>query len=812
MTQNTQTTTDNDSSGTRCLVPVECAVAYGQAGLSVLAASREGKRPLARGWKNNMTHRNTEQQTRAEWKRYQPDALCVVCGKVSGNLEVIDFDNHGELFDKWKAAVPQQLYDRLVVEQSQSGGFHVAYRCKEEVKKGDKLAYGERNGRRTTLIETRAEGNVILCAPSDGYVLKQGDWRRLPLITSDERGVLLSAAKAMDECQEDSKNTVETRGDAVTQPTSIHPCNEFWEIMPIDDFKQRGDIHPYLEKAGWVLLRTDDRGEEYWRRPGQPVKDRHGATLTNGVFHIFSCNAAPFEIDKNYDKFDVYALLEHGGDVKAAVASLAKMGFGRTENPSCIDFGALVANVQRRKDGVQCGNVVISNEPPEPARPWRTVTEGDVADAIEGTLFGRLCNCFTSVADPPLPIAAGIAKALVVCGGALSRPLDASPAAIEAERLKGNVSGYVGHGALLAMNRINTGGGQGCNFYTMLVAPSSSGKDIGGLLDHLAMEYGWYIGDAGSAEGIADALIQTPNGILSIPELQPWLDKRCWQHNAVPFLTSAFNKGFFKQNFSQKTAKGGLRRADYCYPNIIASVQPETLRRIADRQDLANGFLGRFLYARMPSSHCQPNIIDLRGTLDIMHVLLDAFCRKFGEINVEKGYSRHLWEMFEKGAPDEIDFCWKRLSNEYYPRFAFALSLTDDPATQTERTVLRPDDWLRAEVLVKWFFAGAEKLLLGIEDTDIDSRIRFREHLLERVCRKLQRIQGADGWVTISRLSQSGIRHSNGKERREALDELCLRGIAEHKEGEEAYRVINCPPEWLEDAAACDCQKASKSP
>ena len=132
MPQNTQNTTGNGSSGTGYLVPVECAVAYGQAGLSVLAASRKGKRPLAQGWENKMTHRYTEQQTRAEWKHYQPDALCIVCGAISGNPEVIDFDNGGELFRKWAVPLPQELYDRLLVEQSQSGGFHVAYRCKEQ--------------------------------------------------------------------------------------------------------------------------------------------------------------------------------------------------------------------------------------------------------------------------------------------------------------------------------------------------------------------------------------------------------------------------------------------------------------------------------------------------------------------------------------------------------------------------------------------------------------------------------------------------------------------------------------------------------
>ena len=85
--------------------------------------------------------------------------------------------------------------------------------------------------------------------------------------------------------------------------------------------------------------------------------------------------------------------------------------------------------------------------------------------------------------------------------------------------------------------------------------------------------------------------------------------------------------------FPQRTREyscGGFRAADYCYPNILACVQPDVLRKIADKSDLENGFLGRFLFARMVHVLCQPNSFDLQKTLDEMSLLLEAFKRKEG--------------------------------------------------------------------------------------------------------------------------------------------------------------------------------------
>ncbi|MGB9690273.1 MAG: hypothetical protein ACPLY8_15440, partial [Thermogutta sp.] len=71
------------------------------------------------------------------------DALCLVCGAVSGNLEMLDFDLGGEAFNAWYAKVRESdatLPDRLVIEQPPSGGWHVVYRCQEAVCGNLKLA------------------------------------------------------------------------------------------------------------------------------------------------------------------------------------------------------------------------------------------------------------------------------------------------------------------------------------------------------------------------------------------------------------------------------------------------------------------------------------------------------------------------------------------------------------------------------------------------------------------------------------------------------------------------------------------------
>lgn len=189
----------------------DAAKRYLSAGLCVLPAFAKQKRPAVRSWKQYQSRLPTEDEIDA-WFAGGHDGLCLLTGAASGNLELLDFDFGGELFDPWSKKVEATapgLLDRLVVETSQSGGWHVVYRCEGEIGGNMKLAQRTRFAADSglpatssrsaapgvvTLIETRGEGGLFLCAPTPGYELVQGDLADPPLLSETERETLLRAA------------------------------------------------------------------------------------------------------------------------------------------------------------------------------------------------------------------------------------------------------------------------------------------------------------------------------------------------------------------------------------------------------------------------------------------------------------------------------------------------------------------------------------------------------------------------------------------------------------------------------------------
>ena len=117
------------------MIEKETALKFLAAGLAVLPADKTLKRPVM-AWKNYQEHRPVTADVES-WFSDRHNAICLICGKVSGNLEVIDFDQHGELFGAWQNAVPAEMKSKLVIERTQSGGFHVAYRCAEGVERNE---------------------------------------------------------------------------------------------------------------------------------------------------------------------------------------------------------------------------------------------------------------------------------------------------------------------------------------------------------------------------------------------------------------------------------------------------------------------------------------------------------------------------------------------------------------------------------------------------------------------------------------------------------------------------------------------------
>ncbi len=300
----------------------EVAQDYWNAGLCALPAIRDEKRPAVGKWKQYQQRLPMPTEFAiGDWH----DGICIICGKVSGNLEVIDFDDDGELQAAWLSSIPDELREKLVIESTPSGGSHVLYQCEDEVCGNLKLAQSKMDGKVQTLIETRGEGGLVLCAPTDGYVLQQGDIINLPILTEAERETLLRAAWQLNEHWPEPVDEVEQ---IVNEPVyEKSPSSKHVPLRtdrPGDDFNRRGDPREILRKHGWVL---DKPGEnERWRRPGKD-KD-YSATLKHGVFYVFSTNAHPFEPLKPYSPFGVYTMLEQGGDFSAAARALSAQGYG----------------------------------------------------------------------------------------------------------------------------------------------------------------------------------------------------------------------------------------------------------------------------------------------------------------------------------------------------------------------------------------------------------------------------------------------------------------------------------------------------
>lgn len=710
------------------MIETEDAVNNLRAGLSVLPANKAQKRPWLPRWNEFQTRLPTEEEVR-RWFSEPREAQCLVCGKVSGNLEVIDFDNHGELYARWKEAIPPDLQARLVIERTQSGGCHVAYRCQDEVCGNIKLAEGDRDGKMTTLIETRGEGGLILCAPSDGYTLIQGDYTALPVLTKEERETLLNAAWKMNEKKEQ------------VMPKPNGTPDEHSENRPGDDFNTRGDVRAVLVKHGWTSLGVQPDGNEHWRRPGKT--EGNSATLKDGVFYVFSSNAAPFEPEHGYSPFQVYSLLEHSGDFSAAASSLLQAGYGQVKQEDSASVELIV--------------------PPEKkvVRPWEEVSNTDIRAVLDDTILGDLVNLFSCATIPPLPLEVAILKAIVSCGCALSekRANGSDPG-------HGNLLYVIQRGPALARLRIDTAGGQVCNIYALTVGNSASGKDIGNLLDLAMDHYDWNLGTSGSAEGILDALVNIPNGLLNISEMQNYLDSKHYLSKAASMLTETFSKGYFKVNLSRRNA-GPPRECNYAYPNIYANIQPGVLERYVKQTDISSGFLGRFMMALMPRFFGRPAIFDRDLVLEQIVVCLDHFRRKEGVVTVPELYLDDIAQIFVKENPRHLEASWRRLVNEYGPRLAIMLSVTHDIATQTREVELTDRCWEGAGKLVLWFFAHAEKLLSNV--MDISEHAKNREHMLRRILNTIMKFPRGARWSDISNYASHGTTKA---ERAEALEEM----------------------------------------
>lgn len=295
---------------------VRIALGYRDAGLSIIPTGRK-KIPALSEW-GIYRRQPADVEMVRRWFAANSN-LALVTGAGSGEAEGIDFDRRGAAFGAWRDALPPDLYARLVIEQTPSGGYHVGYRA-PQVPGNQKLAmyWDEEEQKPKILIETRGEGGYLMIAPSPGYTLIQGDWAALPTLTAAERAILLDTARSLNEWVRPDQATGHPR--SATEQTS-------GGRRPGDDFDARGDVLGLLGAHGWTIARTAG-DKAYLRKPGKSESWQATWNHVPGRFYVWTHSASPFEAERAYSPFAVYTLLECNGDYAAAAAALAKEGYG----------------------------------------------------------------------------------------------------------------------------------------------------------------------------------------------------------------------------------------------------------------------------------------------------------------------------------------------------------------------------------------------------------------------------------------------------------------------------------------------------
>ncbi len=331
-------------------------------GFCVMPAAEDGtKQPLGnsrtdRRWKQYQTALPTEAKVR-EWYASGIKNIGYICGEVSGNLEVIDFDDSEAYHEYKSAAVSCGLGD--LVQRIESGylehspkGVHWFYRC-NQISGNLKLASREKrpeerlreNDKVQVMIETRGQGGYIIAAPTTGPVNPKGEYRLMAgaletvaTITPEERNELHKLAMTF------------CRMPKQVEYAEINTYKAADGTRPGDDFAERTSWNEILEPHGWKRCfgRND---EQFWTRPG---KSQGISATTNyagsGLFYCFSSSTV-FEPNRGFSKFAVYTYLNHHGNFEAAAASLNQEGFGTPPEDAFVETRPLKISKPAKKEG-----------------------------------------------------------------------------------------------------------------------------------------------------------------------------------------------------------------------------------------------------------------------------------------------------------------------------------------------------------------------------------------------------------------------------------------------------------------------------
>jgi hypothetical protein len=315
-------------------------------GLQFMPVKKE-KIPIKKGWQTFV----------GKYDLSNCEAVGLVCGKPSGNLEVIDidckYDLTGNLFESYKKlihSVDANLLSKLVVQKTRSNGYHFLYRCakiegnvklanrpttenereatfkaeyarfslegKDDTTSRKNALKSAENDKVRVLFETRGVGGYVMCFPSEGYELIYGDYYSIREISVEERDTLLSIARQFNSYYEEVKVSDKVK----KQFTET-------EKSPFDDYNERGDVVGLLQNYGWKIV-GNKGNKTIFLRPGQTTSQSSGNYDHEKKWFSVFTTSTEFEPQRAYLPYAVFAKLECNDNFSEAAKRLVELGYG----------------------------------------------------------------------------------------------------------------------------------------------------------------------------------------------------------------------------------------------------------------------------------------------------------------------------------------------------------------------------------------------------------------------------------------------------------------------------------------------------
>lgn len=306
-------------------------------GLSVIAVRDKDengfvKKSPYKKWKDFQSRTATKEELFTYLDQYNTTAVATICGRVSGNLEVIDMDvkwypGVDALLFKDIETIYPELFNKLRINKSPSGGYHLVYRVEQSFTVPGNQKLASRPASEAELLinpkeklkcffETRGEGGYVLAPPSLNYFTHKEN--SIPVLTQEERESLINLCK--------NYNQEVKKEKPIKAPWQQ---SDYYDVNPFDHFNNSPAGQEVLSDNGWTETKGGNSDYTYYTRPGGTKKNIHAAFyIPKRIFQFFTTNSE-FEEKTWYNPSTALSILLFNGDKKKTYHHLVKQGYGQ---------------------------------------------------------------------------------------------------------------------------------------------------------------------------------------------------------------------------------------------------------------------------------------------------------------------------------------------------------------------------------------------------------------------------------------------------------------------------------------------------